>query len=50
MFSNVIKSGTSRKLVLVVYSNFCRIMHRFRDTSYFNAENYIFAYPTCILP
>jgi len=33
MYFKVIKSGTSRKLVydflLVVYSNFCRITHRF---------------------
>jgi len=33
MYFNVIKSGTNRKLVydflLVVYSNFCRITHRF---------------------
>jgi len=26
------------------------ITHRFRDTSCFNAENHIFAYPTCIWP
>ena len=32
------------------YSNFRRITHRFRDTSCFNAENHIFAYPTCIWP
>ena len=33
MYFKVIKSGTNRKLVynflLVVYSNFCRITHRF---------------------
>jgi len=48
----VIERGTIRKLVyellLVVCSNFRRITHRFRDTSRFNAENYIFAYPSCI--
>jgi len=54
MSFKVIKSDTNRKLVyellLVVYSNFRRITHRFRDTSCFNAENHIFAYPTCICP
>ena len=54
MSFKVIKRGTNRKLVyellLVVYSNFRRITHRFRDTSCFNAENHIFAYLdlTCI--
>ena len=42
-----IERGTNRKLVyellLMVYSNFCRITHRFLDTSCFNAENHIFA-------
>jgi len=45
----VIERGANRKLVhellLVVYSNFRRITHRFRDTSCFNAETKIFAYP-----
>ena len=35
MYFKVIKSGTNRKLVydflLIVYSNYCRIMHRFRE-------------------
>jgi len=30
------------ELLLVVCSIFRRITHRFRDTSYFNAENHIF--------
>jgi len=46
MSFNVTERGTNRKRVyelqLVVYSNFRRITHRFRDTSCFNAENYIF--------
>jgi len=48
----VIEHDTNRKLVyellLVVYSNFRRITHRFRDTSCFSTENQTFAYPTCI--
>jgi len=31
-------------VAILVYSNF----HRFRDTSCFNAENHMFAYPTCM--
>jgi len=54
MSCKVIKSGTNQKLVhdflLVVYSNFCCITHRFRDTSWFNAENHVFAYPMCVWP
>jgi len=38
------------ELLLVVYSNFRRFTDRFRDTSCFNDENYIFAYDTCIWP
>jgi len=49
MSFKVIDCGTNRKLVcellLVVYSNFRRITHRFRDTICFNAENHIFACP-----
>jgi len=54
MSFKVIERGTNRKLVvvyellLVVYSNLRRINHRFQDTSCFNEENHIFAYPTCI--
>jgi len=49
MSPKVIKRGTNRKLayelLLVVYSNFLRITHRFRDTSCFNAENHILPTP-----
>jgi len=49
MSLKVIECGTNRKLVyellLVVYSNFGRITHRFRDTSCFNAENHILPIP-----
>jgi len=49
MSFNVIERSTNRKLVyellLVVYSNFGRITHRFWDTSCFNAESHIFASP-----
>jgi len=54
MSFKVIERGrpTNRKfeyeLLLVVYSNFRRVAHSFRDTSCFNAENYIFGYPTWI--
>jgi len=52
MSFRVIERGTNQKLVydllLLVYNNFRRIIHRFLDTSCFNAENHIFAYPTCI--
>jgi len=51
MSFKVIERDTNQNLVyelLVVYSNFRGITHRFRDTSCFNAENYIFAYLTCI--
>jgi len=34
------------ELLLVIYSNFRVTTPRFRNTSCFNAENYIFAYPT----
>jgi len=48
----VIDRDTNRKLVhellLLIYSNLCRITHRFRDTSCFTAENHGFAYPSCI--
>jgi len=50
MSFKVIEPSTNQKLVcellLVVYSNFRRITHRFRDTSCFNAENHSFAYST----
>jgi len=44
--SNVVQSKARiYELLLVIYSNFRRITPRFRNTSCFNAENYIFAYP-----
>ena len=49
MSFKVIERGTNQRLVyellLVVYSNFRRITHRFRDTSCFNAENRILPTP-----
>jgi len=46
--TNQMVDGTNQKLVyellLMVYSNFRCITHRFRDTSCFNAENHIFVY------
>jgi len=42
MSFKVIEHGTN---LLVVYSKCHRISHRFQDTSCFNAENHIFAYP-----
>jgi len=49
MSFKVIRRGTNRKLVYellqVVYSNFHRITHRFRDTSCSNAANHIFHTP-----
>jgi len=49
MLFEVIERGTNRELIyellLLVYSNFRRITHRFRDTNGFNADNHIFAYP-----
>jgi len=55
MSSKVIERGTNRKLVyellLLVYSNFCRITHRdISSLSCFDAVNHIFAYSTCIWP
>jgi len=52
MSFEVIERCTNRKieLLLVIYSNFRHITHRFRDTSYFNAEIHIFACPICIWP
>jgi len=32
-------------VLLVVYSNFCRITHRFRHTNSFKAENHILPTP-----
>jgi len=53
MSFKIIECGTNRNLVcelLVVYSNFRRITHRFRDTNCFNAENYILPTRTGIWP
>jgi len=45
---------TNRKLIyellLVFYSNFCHITHRFWDRSCFNAESHIFANPISSWP
>ena len=52
MSFKAIECGNNRKLVhellLVVYSNFRRITHRFLDKSCFNAENHVFDNPTCM--
>ena len=48
--SNVVPIENSFMSCLVVHSNFRCVTHCFQDTSCFNGENHIFAYPTCIWP